>query len=205
MTLARDGRHRLADETHFDEEHIEGEIKSWIEDIDYRVIECDILDISSHTTLADLGCTVKNQLMASETEEEVKEIAILYQTHLKSYNLNALYVPLPNSVVLDVIEQLQPVSGYHWSKVVGNLDTVSDQIFHIMNHDNRNPLSVSFHKHGIDGDRTMQNWMGDNGLGHTSMSVNDVIAYRLIDGWIYHRCAARGWEWLPVIHREVIE
>lgn len=219
LTLARDARHRLADETHFDEEHIEGEIKSWLEDIDYRVVECDIIDISSHTTLADLGDTVKNQLMAIKTEEEVKEIAILYQTRqawLANGNdlddipstkeqIDALYVPLPNSVVLDVIEQLQPVSGHHWSKVVGNLDTVSDQIFHIMNHDSRNPLSVSFHKHGIDGDRTMQNWMRDNGLGHTSMSMNDVIAYRLIDGWVYHRCRALGWEWLPVIHREVIE
>lgn len=206
LTLARDARHRLADETHFDEEHIEGEIKSWLEDIDYRVVECDIIDISSHTTLADLGDTVKNQLMATKTEEEVKEIAILYQTRQAFIDgfiepptkeqIDALYVSLPNSTVLDVIEQLQPVSGYHWSKVVGNLDRVSDQIFHIMNHDNRNPLSISFHKHGIDGDRTMQNWMGDNGLGHTSMSVNDVVAYRLTDGWIYHRCMARGWAWL---------
>jgi len=226
LTLARDARHRLADETHFDEEHIEGEIKSWLEDIDYRVLECDIIDVSNipnaNDGVYDLGDAVKNQLMAVETEEEVKEIAILYQTRQAwldgfrhkneegEYELlepstkeqiDALYVPLPNSVVLDVIEQLQPVWGYHWSKVVGNLDTVSDQIFHIMNHDNRNPLSVSFHKHGIDGDRTMQNWMGDNGLGHTSMSMNDVIAYRLTDGWVYHSCRALGWAWLPVIHQ----
>jgi len=42
FTLKRDNRFKADDETWFDTEHIEGEIKSWLEDLDYKVEDVKI-------------------------------------------------------------------------------------------------------------------------------------------------------------------
>lgn len=60
---------------------------------------------------------------------------------------------------------------------------ILEGIYGHMNHDTANPLSA-YHETG-----GLQDWMNDNGIGHTSMSRNDVVS---IDGRFY-RCDSAGW------------
>ena len=56
-------------------------------------------------------------------------------------------------------------------------------IYGTMNHDEANPLSA-YHVSG-----GLQDWMNDAGIGHTSMSRNDVVKI----GNHYFRCDSAGW------------
>jgi len=67
--------------------------------------------------------------------------------------------------------------------LVQDTDFLLTQIFRTMNNDTANPLSV-YHKTG-----GLQDWMFDNGIGHTSMSRNDVVRI----GNQYFCCDSAGW------------
>tara|TARA_R110002167_G_scaffold51627_1_gene149247 strand:+ start:435 stop:800 length:366 start_codon:yes stop_codon:yes gene_type:complete len=56
-------------------------------------------------------------------------------------------------------------------------------IYQTFNHDTANPLSA-YHVSG-----GLQDWMNDAGIGHTSMSRNDVVC---ING-TYYACESTGW------------
>ena len=80
-----------------------------------------------------------------------------------------------------------PIQG-HWQKVFGDVNPIReedkeaflDAIFTDMNNDNLNPMSTDI----------MQNWIRQNKVSHTSMSVGDVIA---LDD-VFYVCATEGWE-----------
>ena len=45
--LSRDTRFKKDDETWFDQDHIKGEIITWLEDIDFRVDELEVTKLNS--------------------------------------------------------------------------------------------------------------------------------------------------------------
>ena len=68
-----------------------------------------------------------------------------------------------------------------------NDEQLCDGIFYRLNHYDLNPLSPDFYE---DGNMIGQNWMKENNVGHTSMSVGDIV---VIDGTHYY-CASFGWK-----------
>tara|TARA_R100000742_G_C4273044_1_gene92466 strand:+ start:346 stop:684 length:339 start_codon:yes stop_codon:yes gene_type:complete len=70
------------------------------------------------------------------------------------------------------------------SEQIGYTDECEiDYIFFAMNGFESNPLSVGHPTGGL------QDWMEEVGIGHTSMSVGDVVS---ING-TYYACARSGW------------
>jgi len=76
-----------------------------------------------------------------------------------------------------------PIGLAYWS-VIGlyneATEVIPDRIFGIMNHPQANPM----------GTPEMQQWIRDNGVTHTSMSIGDIIK---IDNE-YHICHREGWK-----------
>ena len=66
-------------------------------------------------------------------------------------------------------------------------ESLCDRIFYLLNHYEHNPLAIDFYE---DQNPKGQNWLKENNVGHTSMSVGDIV---VIDGTHYY-CASFGWK-----------
>ena len=90
--------------------------------------------------------------------------------------LSSTHITLPDAVSNDINQEVPLVDGLQGHAL--------EVIFHRMNNYNENPLSVGHTNGGL------QDWMNDNDLGHTSMSMFDVV--RIND--TYWLCMPSGWE-----------
>jgi len=89
-----------------------------------------------------------------------------------------------------------PIPDDFWFKVFGDLNpkteedriAVLDSIFSDMNRYEINPMAMK-NETDVDG-KKMQQWLKDNEIRHTSMSVGDVI---ILDNSIYV-CDVQGWK-----------
>lgn len=93
--------------------------------------------------------------------------------------VNELWEQLPDWVV----EGLAPQITFMYREE----EALCDRIFYLMNHYEHNPLAIDFYE---DENPKGQNWIKENNLDHTSMSVGDIV---VLDGTHYY-CASLGWK-----------
>ncbi len=125
-------------------------------------------------------------------------------TELTDKDVEKYYRKLPNWVIDDLSNVL----------VVGDIESASDEIelanriFSSMNQYQQNPLSPDFHKtwRGVF-DMKGQEWLEQNEVHHTSMSVGDMICFEQsidstdgpVDVRRYLYCQSVGWAVIDMV------
>ena len=137
FTLSRDNRFKTDDETWFDTEHIEGEIKSWLEDLDYKVEDVKIDPAKDYSEdLRNLFIAMKEMGMWGQVGlphdwDEASALEYIKECEEKGIDPivaieESYIIPSVNPVVSDKEEDIRELLGRVEQIVDSYLDAVSD-------------------------------------------------------------------------------
>ena len=137
FTLSRDNRFKTDDETWFDTEHIEGEIKSWLEDLDYKVEDVKI-DLAKDYSedLRNLFIAMQEMGMWGQVGlphdwDDASALEYIKECEEKGIDPivaieESYIIPSVNPVVSDKEEDIREILGRVEQIVDSYLDAVSD-------------------------------------------------------------------------------
>jgi hypothetical protein len=119
------------------------------------------------------------------------EIKVLYpkryeeRNYLNDWDIKVGYKEqIPTKADIEKDYKELPISKKYWSAwqldLIDSKEDILEQLFLLFNRYQTNPMSTD----------EMQNWIKENKVSHTSMSVGDIV---ILDNDIYV-CANEGWK-----------